>query len=301
MSHLPFTLAAYLLNAVAVTIDKFLLSKHIPNPLGYIFYTSIASMLALLLLPWTSLPSTPALVLASSSTLLWTTAAYLMFHALKLGVASVVIPLIGTLIPLILLIHGVADQSLTTSQVQAVVILILGMIVLSFSDLTNRPTAKQLGLIVASAALFAVSYLVLKQAYLLANFLSVLVYSRLILLPGVLLILLIPLTRAIVLVRDSAQPRFNFLSKAGLLYAFGMLSGGLSEILITFSISLSTPALVNSLQGVQYAFLFILSLILSRYFPKVYLEQYSQLNLLVKSLGVALIGVGLYSLAFHQL
>src|SRR5688572_18888582 len=107
MNYLPFALAAYLLNAIAITIDKFLLTKHIPNPLGYIFYTSVASLLALGLFPWTTSLPLAAFVLASISTVLWTLAAYLMFHALKLGLASSVIPLIGTLIPILLLIHGI--------------------------------------------------------------------------------------------------------------------------------------------------------------------------------------------------
>jgi drug/metabolite transporter (DMT)-like permease len=297
MNYLPFALLAYLLNALAVTIDKFLLTKHIPNPLGYIFYTSVASLLALGLFPWTTTPPLAALILASVSTLLWTSGAYLMFHALKLGLASSVIPLIGTLIPLILLLHGIFYQSLDSSQIGAVSILILGMVVLSSTDFKSNLKPKQLSLIFFSALLFAVSYLVLKEAYLRADFLSVLVYSRLVLIPLILLTLLIPLTRNIVLVKDKAQPKFNFLSKAGALYGVGMLFGGLSEILITYSISLASPALVNSLQGVQYAFLFLLSLTLAKKFPIIYQEKYTPAYLIFKTLGVILIGVGLYLLA----
>lgn len=297
MNYLPFALTAYLLNALAVTIDKFLLTKHIPNPLGYIFYTSLASLLALGLLPWTTTLSSEVLILASLSTLLWTSGAYLMFHALKIGLASSVIPLIGTLIPLILLVHGIFYLSLNPSQIGAVSVLILGMVVLSSTDFKANLKLKSLGLIFCSALLFAVSYLVLKEAYLRADFLSVLVYSRFILIPLIILILLIPITRAIVLIKDKAQPKFNFKSKAGALYGTGMLFGGLSEILITYSISLASPALVNSLQGVQYAFLFILSLTLAKKFPIIYQEKFTPAYLVFKSLGVILIGLGLYLLS----
>lgn len=57
MSYLPFAILAYLLNSLAVTIDKILLVRSIPNPLTYIFYISAFSLLILLALPFTYQPS----------------------------------------------------------------------------------------------------------------------------------------------------------------------------------------------------------------------------------------------------
>lgn len=295
MSYLPFTLLAYLLNSMAVTIDKFLLVKSIPNPLTYIFYISAFSLLMLAALPFTHYPAANVFLLTSSSTLLWTVGAYLMFSAMRKGQLSRVVPVIGTLIPLILLTHASFFKTISQTQSLAVVILVLGLTFITLPDWPGALTKKEILLEILSAIFFAASYLVLKEAYLREDFLTVLVYSRLILIPLAALFLLIPHLRQIVL--SVKKQNINFLSTIGLLFLFGQALGGAQQLLLIFSISLATPALVNSLQGVQYIFLFLFSLILSKKYPMIFAENYSFLILLSKLTGIGLIGAGLYLLS----
>lgn len=290
MSYLPITILAYLLNSIAVTIDKFLLVRRIPNPLTYVFYISVFSLLVLLALPYTLIPKPYTLFLASISTLLWNLGAYLMFKAIQKEQVSRVVPVIGTLIPLLLLIHAAVFGTLTQNQLVAVVVLIIGLVFLTSGALHLEGVKLE----ILSAFFFAVSYLVLRQAYLEANFLTVLVYSRFILIPLAVLILLIPNLRKIVL--TSIKPR-TIAVQGGGLFLFGQALGGIQQLLLTFSISLATPALVNSLQGIQYVFLFLFSLILSKKYPAVFEEKWSVLILLSKILGIGLIGIGLYLLS----
>ena len=298
MSHLPFTILAYFLNSLAVTVDKFLLVRRIPDPLIYIFYFSLFSLLALILLPFISLPPPATLALASLSTLLWTTGAYFMFKALQSGLISRVVPVIGTLIPLILLVEALLSSTLNLNQIWAVGFLVLGLILLTLPDWKGTLTARELMLEILASIFFALSYLVLRQAYLQAPFLSVFVSSRLILIPIGAVILALPSLRKVVLNRSG--PGFSFFSKSGGLFLAGQAAGGTSELLLTFSVSLATPALVNSLQGVQYVFLFLFALVLSRKLPQVYKEDLSFLNVAGKILGIAFIAFGLYILAFAQ-
>lgn len=295
MSHLPFTILAYFFNATAVLIDKFLLAKHIPNPLIFIFYFSLFSLLAFLLVPFVKLPTGSVFLLASLSTLLWTSGAYFMFKALQVGQASRVIPVIGTLIPVILAVEAFYSQTISTTQVTAIVLLVLGLVFLTLVDWKGNIKVKEAAFELLSAGLFAMSYLILRQAYLQADFLTVLVWSRFIIIPLSLIILLIPHFRKVVF--SSNRPLFNLFSKAGLLFLFAQGAGGLSEILITFSVSLANPALVNSLQGTQYAFLFLFSIILARRFPRVFQEKLSVQTVLSKITGIGFIGSGLYLLA----
>lgn len=298
MSHLPFTLFAYFLNSVAVLVDKFLLTKHNLDPLIYIFYISLFSLLALLFLPFVEMPGIEIIALSSLSTILWTLGAYMMYKALQFGRASRVIPIIGTLIPILLLAEAIVAHTVNDSQIVAVILLVFGLIFLTFPDWQGKITKKELNFEILSSVLFAVSYLVLREAYLQENFLSVLVWSRMILIPLGTLLLIIPHTRHIVLTRKG--PKINFTSKTGMLFLVGQAAGGTSELLLTFSIYLATPALVNSIQGSQYAFLFLFSLILARRLPSVFEESFSGLVLIQKFLGLALIGFGLYFLAFNS-
>ncbi len=297
MSHLPFTLTAYLFNAIAVLTNKFLLNKTIPDPLIYVFYISLVSFLAVLAIPFTSIPTLQVFSLASLSTVLWTTGAYFMFKALKLGNVSRTIPVIGTLIPLILLGFAAVTNSISITQAWAVLALIAGMILLTLDDMLQKNLQKrEIVFEILSALLFAISYIVLRQAYLSSNFFSVLVWSRLILIPFALTVLVIPTLRNKII--TSRGLTMNFLSWEGLVFLGGQISGAISEFLLLFSISLASPALVNSLQGTQYVFLFIFALILSRKYPAVFEEKYTLSGLFWKLLGITLIGAGLYLLTF---
>lgn len=301
MSHLPFTIAAYLLNACSVTIDKFLLTKKVPDPLIYVFYFSVVSLLGLLLLPLTHFPNMEALILASISTLLWTTGAYFMFKALQIGQVSRVIPLIGTLIPLILLSEAVVRQTIGSAQIYAVLVLILGIIFLTLPDWRGKILRSELIFIFLSALFFAISYVILRQAYLKEEFLTVFVWSRPVLVVLGLVILVIPnLRRRVFRPKHETQVEINPFSKTGVLFFSGQVCGGISELLLTFSVSLAEPALVNSLQGVQYVFLFLFSIFLSKSVPDVYGRILDKKVMLLKSGGIFFIGVGLYLLAFSN-
>lgn len=299
MNHLPFTLLAYLLNCISVLIDKFLLVRNNLNPLIYIFYISLFSLIALFFLPLTKPPSVSVLALASISTIFWTLGAYFLYKALAKGIASRVVPIIGTLTPLILLLEALATGTISNLQTLAVILLLSGLILLTINDWRGRISRYELFFEILSALLFAISYLVLRLAYLQENFLTVLVYSRLILIPLAIFILLVPSTRKIVLARQEGVVNLKFLSKSGLLFAIGQFAGGSAELLITFSISLATPALVNSLQGTQYIFLFLASIILGKYHPAIFKEKLSKMAFLAKFIGVIIIAVGLYILSFN--
>lgn len=295
MNHLPFTLTAYFFNALAVLSSKFLLNKAIPDPLIYVFYISLFSLPAILAIPFTNIPSLQVFFMASVSTLFWTTGAYFMYKALKVGLVSRVIPIIGTTVPLILLIFASGTNVLTLLQTMAVLTLILGMVVLTLPDWGGKFSKKELFFELMSAICFALAYVILRQAYLQLDFFSVIVWSRLVLLPLTLSVLLIPNFRRKII--TSNRLKINFLSGAGMIFLGGQLSGVLSELLLLFSISLANPALVNSLQGTQYVFLLFFALVLSKKLPAVFQEKYTPLILILKLSGIGLISAGVYFLS----
>lgn len=295
MSHLPFTLTAYLFNALSVLTNKFLLSKTIPDPAVYVFYISLVSFLAVLAIPFTHIPTIAIFNLASASTLLWTLGAYFMFKALKIGQVSRVIPIIGTAIPIILLIFASGTNAVSVTEAQAVAVLTVGMVALTITDWRGKISREEIICEVLSAGSFALSYIILRQAYLQLDFFSVLVWSRMILLPLCILMLIVPTLRSKIV--TSKGPKINFLSKSGLVFLGGQFSGATSELLILFSISLANPALVNSLQGSQYIFLLIFALILGKKYPAIFGEKYTFLTFIPKIIGIALITLGLYLLS----
>lgn len=309
MIYLPITAAAYLLNAVSVTVDKFLLNKQIPHPLIYVFYFSLVSCGSLLLLPFASLPTPYIFTLASVSTLLWTVGAYLMFKALQTGQISRVIPVIGTLIPLILLAVGLFFGTVSKYEGYAIGILVLGLIFLTVFDWKGQVIKNEILLEVFSSIFFALSYFILRFAYDNSNFWTVFVYSRPVLIPVGLLLILIPASRKLIFQTrkegngEHKIPYWKRMFSSGAIWLFGMgqVAAGISQLLLTFAISLANPAVVNALQGVQYVFLFGANILLSKKYPHIFKENTNPSNLFVKGIGIVCICIGLYMLAENAL
>lgn len=299
MSYLPFALLAYFFNGIAVLIDKFLLTAKIKQPLVYIFYISLFSFLLVFFLPLTHVPKFNVFLLASVSTIIWTSGLYFYYKALQVGLVSRVVPVIGVLIPIFLTIEAIFVKSISQIEFLAILVLILGLVFLTIFEWRGHLTRHELRFEIISGFLFAISYVILRQAFLMDDFLTVLIWSRMIFIPLAIIILLIPLTRKMILISGEG-PKFSLKSKSGLLFMFGQATGGASELLITFSVSLATPALVNSLQGSQYLFLFFASLFLGRKFPEIFREQHTHLKTALKILGILCITAGLYILAFYK-
>lgn len=306
MSYIPVAISAYLLNSLSVLTDKFLLSKRIPDPLTYIFYISVLSLIALVLLPFTTTPSHSVFALASFSTLVWTGGSYFLFKSLKVGLADRVVPVIGTLVPIFLIAYYyLIAQNISLNELWGASALTFGLLILVLPFLKLRHPApderfnlSEFSFEVLSAFLFALSYILLKQVYLSVSFLTGLVWSRFVLIPIALVILAWPDLRKRVF--NSQGEKINLLSITGLFFIAGQISGGFSQILLTFAISFANPALVNSLAGVQYVFLFLFSISLRQKFPQIFDETVTKSLASQKFLGILLIGLGLYIIAFAR-
>ncbi len=296
MFFLPLAILAYLLNSIAITIDKFLLVNTALDPLIYIFYFSVLSFFAIFAIPFIQIPSQQVVILGSIATLCWTLAAFFMFTALKIGRVQRVIPIIGSLTTLVLLILAQHNHAIQNNQLIAIILMIAGLIFLTIGDWGGSFIKKELLLLIGSSIFFAFSYYLLSVAFAISSFLPVLVYSRLILIPVCLILLLVPITRQKII------PKISFkkgpVNKTSLIFILGQSCAGISELLLIFSISLANPAIVNSLQGTKYIFLLIFSLILGKRFPNIFMTKLSKLLLAGQIIGIGLIGIGFYLLAF---
>lgn len=220
----------------------------------------------------------------------------MMYKALIVGLVTRVIPIIGALVPIMLLLYGAYTGAITSIQMIAVVILIFGILFLTLFEWKGKIHPKELPYEIISALLFAIAYTFLRFAYLQDNFLTVFIWSRIILIPLAIVILLLPKTRTIVL--GTARQQFKLRSQSGLIFLVGQAAGGMSELLLIFSVYLANPALVNSLQGSQYIFLFIASIFLARRFPHIFAERHQRWAVISKVCGIICVVIGLYIMAF---
>lgn len=289
MSWLTITIGAYFLNAIAITIDKFLLTKRIPNPAVYTFFICALSIIALGLAPWglawyglasTAVALVAGMIFAAS---LWT-----MFAALERAEASRVTPIIGGLQPIIIAVLAwlFLAEALSVGALAALALVIAGTIMLSWQAHSQGSRAS-LYLALASAALFAISYVLTKGVFADQNFISGFIWTRIGAFIGALLLLIIPANR-----RDVMTNLRGGQSQTGMLFLVGQAAGAISFILVNYAISLAeSVALVNALQGVQFVFLFIMTTALSLRFPHIISEDTRPRVIIQKLLGLgAIIG-----------
>ncbi|MDD5291248.1 MAG: EamA family transporter [Patescibacteria group bacterium] len=317
---LVVAISSYFVNAGVYIADKFLLSKKIHSSIIYAFLVGIWSIFNVVLLffdPW--FPSGRELGIDLLAGLLFLVTLVFWYKALHQSEATRVVPIVGALVPIFSFILSFLflGEALTERQLLAFLVLINGGILISVKhtrfyktgEMWNRfrevfgnvlggihaqyrPTRRLVLNSIASALFFAVYYVLIKYIYLEQPFIGSFVWSRFGTFIGALLILFIPGWRHSIIEYQKGVKTPKNLA----FFIFIRLLAGLAFLMINWAISLGNVALVNSLQGVQYVFLFFMVLFLSRKYPRILDEELGGGVMLQKIIGVSLISIGLYML-----
>jgi len=289
---LIIAIGGYFLNALAAIIDKILLKKSVPNPGVYAFFISLLGILAFILAPWgLTLVSPRIMILSLITGALFVTALILFFTALQKNEASRVVPFIGGLQPagIFLLSFLFLGERLSEFQIIAFVLLIFGGILISRERAEKNLESKSwFWYALISGLLFAGFYTLTKYIFTQVGFIDGLLWPRLGSFAVALLLLFGKKMREDLFnIRRTAAP-----ASYGA-FLFGQTAGAFSFVLINYAISLASVTLVNALQGTQYAFVFILALILSFTLPKLLKEKLTSRIIVQKIIALILIIAGI--------
>ncbi len=296
---LPIVLVGYLFNCISILFDKVVVEKSVSSPLVYTFYVGVLGLLSLLLIPFGfTLPGWYPIIFSVLAGISYIFGLYTLYVALKAGQASIVSTVIGALNAVFTLVIAtfIFAGDLSSKQILASVVLIIGLSILpSHSLIKTRLERSHLLLMVASGIFYALGAIFLKEAFNHTSFLNglILTYGA----NGVLLLplLLFPQFRRML---QAAKPTHGgSLHKSSLPILASQISGATAGVLITYAYSLTSPAIVNSLRGVQYIFLFLIVYLLPKRFRLLFHEELNKVALIHKVVGIVIIMVGLYILA----
>lgn len=287
---------AQIFNGTVSVFDKFLLEKSL-KPMVFTFWISLGSLGTLFLLPFDStLPEPQMWVINLGAGASFSLAVLFMYTALRHEEVTRVMPVIGSLVPVFTLIiaYFTLGDNLDTIQLLAILILSLGIIFLTYRH-SSKPVNYT---IMASAVLasfgFALSSILMKEIFVEQSFISGLAWSRL----GGLIIF--PL---VLMDSESRNQIFRHrdLPKSGntAIFLLGRVFSGAGFLLVNLAYFLLNPIIVNALQGVQYAYLFIANLILGRFWPKLFNEKLNTSTMVLKISGVLIIILGSIMLALR--
>jgi hypothetical protein len=147
--------------------------------------------------------------------------------------------------------------------------------------------------ILVSGALFGAALLLFRTASLSSNFVSALVWSKVGMLFGGMVLLAVPVSRKGIL---SGHDRFSGSGKraagTGGFFLLNQAFGGLGTILVSYAASLGSATFVQGLSGVQYGFVFAFATILSARFPETFRERNGLSDITTKSAAIFLLALG---------
>lgn len=294
MLWLVVVLLGHLANAGAFIIDKILLSKKLPHPAVYAFYIGLLNVVAIAFLPFAdfSVPPLYTTVQAAIAGVSFVVALLCFFTALKHGETSRVVPTIGALIPVATIpLAGIfLGEFLHGWQWVGVFFLVFGAVLISYeSEARKYPVApNELWFSLAAALLFATSFTFTKAVFRDTEFFNGLIWSRLFSFLAIVPLLSLPSVRAAVFGRTRTSERPTKL------FVLGQTLGGIGFFLVAVAIKLAPQVtIVNALQGVQYAFLFLFILWLSHAAPHLLKEHLTRVQIVRKSIALAVLAVGL--------
>ena len=302
MLWLTVAISAYLILAIVFLVDKYLLAGPIPNPKVYAFFVGLLGIFVLILLPFVDfkIPAIEQIFLSLSAGIIFIWALFWFYRGLQLFEASRIVPAIGGLVPiftfLLVYISSFGKEILSFWEGTAFLLLILGSVIITLEKekFINLPSLK---ISFLAAFLFSLSFVMSKYVYLAQPFWSGYIWIRIGGFLMALVFLFLPEVR-----RELLKTKTNLPKKTAAIFLGNQAGGAGANVLQNWAIALAPlayVAIVNALQGVQYAFLLIFTIFLSLKLPQILKEEISKEILLQKLLAILCIGGGLTILAIQ--
>lgn len=298
MDWILFSLIARAFWAGDNIVDKLLIGKYIKNPYILTLLGGIApfiiSILILLVykLEWIGLIPTIVILLAGIIQIL---AVFAFYKALAKEEVSRVIPLFQFTPVFVLILSAILlKENLTPNQYIGFILILLGGFFISLKKIEGIfKLRKAFWWMILSSAIYGVQAIMIKSLYANYSYFNLTFYHGI----GI----FIP---TFALLTFSSKSRNSFTREFSNLNITGWLIVGLASVFIAgaylsglWAFRTGSASLISVLRGFQSIFVFIFSLVLSIWLPKILKEELSGGALLTKVIAISLMLVGLFFIA----
>lgn len=295
---LLIAILAYLFFGIGSFGDKLVLAgktRGALHPKAYTFYVGLFGVVTLFLIPFANfgLPSSTGLFWIILDALVRILGIYTMFVALEKYDVSRVMATIGATQPIFIFVLTWVfwgPQAITGMDILAFILLLVGSFIISIKKST-KATESYLFITLISSVMFSLDYIFAKFVFLNQPFLQGIIWISIFIFLFVLLLVIRKKSRKEIFVQQAVsngKTKFSFLLAQG--------GGGIANLLQSFAISLAPVgflAIINSLRGVQYVFLFVITLLASLFYPKILKEELSLGIIIQKVVSIIFIVTGL--------
>lgn len=300
MNWLSASLLSYLILAIVFLIDKYLLTSSIPNPKVYAFYSGVWGLLILLLIPFVGfyIPQPSQIILSFLAGIFFIYGLFWFYKALQLFEPSRIVPTVGGLLPLftagLVYVASRGRETLSQYDFLAFILLVLGSVLITYEK-SKKISLKSIQASIVTAILFAFYFVLAKYIYIQQPFWSGYIWIRIGAFFAALSFFIFSAD-----IREEILQKRKIIPRSPGLYFLDQALGAGANVLQNWAVALvplAYIAIINALQGTQYAFLLILTIFLSIKFPKILKEEVSKEILFQKIAAILLIGMGLVVLA----
>lgn len=276
-------LARFILGSSAI-VDKLLLKKSYPNPVGYTFWLGALGASAVLFIPFGVHFLAPYItIIALISGAAFTLAMLFYFIALFECEASKSLIFIGAFAPIFTLAFSsmLLSTALTRLEILAFAFLIGGGLLLFFVE-ERHLQFKLLGFAMTSALFFGLANTTSKLVFMETRFVSGFFWIKVGGIIIVLIFLLFRKTRA-----DILHPKAlnEFRNRFG--YFANRAYAGIGSVLVSYAILLGPPSLVDATSNLQYIFIIFGAWLILK-------EKFSGRTLIGKVLALVFISIGVF-------
>lgn len=292
-----YAITSYFFTALTNVADKVLLKKVLPSPAVYAFLIGLMGCVVIIAAPFgVTIISGTQLFISLLSGMLFVLGLLLMFTGYQGYPATVVATLVGGFQPMMTLVLArvFLGEILPSQALFAVTVLLAALGCIAYVP-GQKFDSKLILITLLSGLGFASSFVLVKLLYSHVSFLDGIFWSRLGAGVAAVSLLLLPKFRHSILGFFSQKQEKN---QSGLLIVGIQLLGALGFILYNFAISQGSVTIVNAMQGIQFAFIFIISYFLSYRFDALK-EKLSTQLVTLRIIGLVLIAYGLYLLSHY--
>lgn len=292
MSWLVVIVLSYFLFAIVSLVDRYLLIGP-PNPKIYTFYVGVLGILALLLVLFVgfSVPGVYEIIFCLLVGAVYVFALFFLFSGLEQFEASRIIPGMGGFLPIftLLLIYFFSEGRtvLNPLEILAFFFLVLGSVTVSWQSST-KISFKSLGFSALIGLFLSLNFVLAKYVYLILPFWTGFIWIRI---GAFLTSIFFLFTKQVRKELFSGVSAFS--KKTGAFFLFNQAIGASAFTLQNWAIALAGLvylSVINALQGIQYVFLFVLTLLFLK-------EGLSKKIIFQKIIAILFIGAGLIILA----
>lgn len=288
----------YICLAVVNILDKFILSKAVPKPIMFVFYSTalVLPIFVLLLFGAGYLADFIDYIIAAIAGICFSLALWAMYIGWQQSEVSHAGPLLGAVTSFFVLFLGQLFllESLTAQQIMGVFILIVGSLLIS-GEKSRQHQGWHIGMlwIILAGLLYAISHVASKYTYDAYGFYTGLVWTRGFMgLFGAALLLSPTVRRTFFGAKPSRADQTPMARQFGLVFSSRALAV-VAVLLLQYAIAIGSVTIVNALAGIQFAFLLAAIVLLTKFAPRLFREKFVSGELKSEFLAVVVIALGL--------